>query len=419
MDSILHLHPTSERWLFDGYLAPYIDTYADHLILGGYAPKTIQVYLLCLAHLARWMSQSRCEVADLDEGAVRCFLNEHLPDCDCPEPVCRNRCNLSAACGRLLRVLRDNAIIAEPAVKIGPVDEELHGFDEYMNRVRGLAEGTRRGRIAIVRRLLIKFFIDGPVVISMLQPADVREFFATELERCDSVSHANTLTSALRAYFRYRTTCGDQVGPLLGVIASPAHWSLASLPRYLTDEEIERLLESFTPDLRSPRRGYAMVRCALDIGLRTSEIAKLTLTDIDWQAGTVKLRRTKSRREDILPLPPTTGAAIAAYLQFERPRPARTNPAVFVRHVAPHDVPISPDAVRKVIRVAYQRIGLTHGRTHALRHTLARHLVESGSSIKEVADVLRHRSLNTSLIYAKVDSRRLRAVALPWPGSAT
>ncbi len=196
-----------------------------------------------------------------------------------------------------------------------------------------------------------------------------------------------------------------------------AHWSLASLPRSLTDEEIERLLESFTPDLRSPRRGYAMVRCALDLGLRSSEIAKLALSDIDWQVGTVKLRRTKSRREDILPLPPTTGEAIAAYLRFERPVSA--NPAVFVRHRAPHDVPIGPDAVRKVIRVAYRRIGLTHGRSHALRHTLARHLVESGSSIKEVADVLRHRSLNTSLIYAKVDNRRLRAVALPWPGSAT
>lgn len=417
MDSILHLHPTPERWLCDGYLAPYIDTYADHLIRGGYETKTVHTHMLCLAHLARWMSQIRCEVADLDESAISYFLNEHLPDCDCPKPVCRNRRDLSAACGHLLRVLRDNAVITKPAIKIGPVDEELHGFDAYMNSARGLAEGTRRGRIAIVRRLLMEFFTGRPVLISMLQPADVREFLTMELDRCGSVSHASTLASALRAYFRYRTTCGDRVGPLLGVIASPAHWSLASLPRSLTDKEIKRLLESFTPDLRSPRRGYAMVRCALDLGLRSSEIAKLALSDIDWQAGTVRLRCTKSRREDILPLPPTTGQAIAEYLRFERP--ATTNPAVFARHRAPHDIPIGPDAVRRVIRDAYQRIGLTHGRTHALRHTLARHLVESESSIKEVADVLRHRSLNTSLIYAKVDNRRLRAVALPWPGSAT
>ena len=116
-----------------------------------------------------------------------------------------------------------------------------------------------------------------------------------------------------------------------------------------------------------------------------------------------------------MPLPVTTGQAIAEYLQFERP--PTSNPAIFVRCLAPHNFPIGVDAVRRVVRDAYHRIGLTHTRTHALRHTLARQLLEQGSSLKEVADVLRHRSLNTSLIYAKLDSRRLLAVALPWPGS--
>ncbi|MFZ4539348.1 tyrosine-type recombinase/integrase, partial [Propionivibrio sp.] len=113
----------------------------------------------------------------------------------------------------------------------------------------------------------------------------------------------------------------------------------------------------------------------------------------------------------------TTGQAIMDYLRFERP--ATTNQDVFVRRLAPHDVPISPDAVHRLIRDAYQRIGLKHGRVHALRHTLAHRMLEHGSSLKEVSDVLRHRSLNTSLIYAKLDSRSLLAVALPWPGSAT
>jgi integrase len=192
---------------------------------------------------------------------------------------------------------------------------------------------------------------------------------------------------------------------------------LGSLPRSLTDDEAHRLLGSFTPDLPSYRRGYAMVRCALDLGLRSGEIAKLALSDIDWHTGTVTLRRTKSRREDVLPLPAATGQAIVDYLRFERP--ASENSAVFVRHIAPRDVPIGPDAVRRVIRDAYRRIGLMHSRTHALRHTVARRLLEHGSSLKEVADVLRHRSLNTSLIYAKLDNRRLLAVALPWPGSTS
>ena len=199
--------------------------------------------------------------------------------------------------------------------------------------------------------------------------------------------------------------------------AIPANWRLASLPQALTAPEVARLLESFILEGPSARRPTAMVRCALDMGLRTSEVAKLGLADIDWRAGTVTLRRTKSRREDILPLPATTGRVIAEYLRFERP--ATSNRAVFVRHVAPRDEPIGRDVVHRAVREAYRRAGLPHTRAHALRHTLASRLLERGSSLKEVADVLRHRSLNTTLIYAKLDTQRLVAVALPWPGSAS
>ena len=129
------------------------------------------------------------------------------------------------------------------------------------------------------------------------------------------------------------------------------------------------------------------------------------------------LFRSKARRQDTLPLPVVTGQALADYVRFERPK--TTNPAVFVRILAPRDQPISVNVIHRVIRDAYHRIGLTHGRTHALRHTLACNLVNQGSSLKEVADVLRHRSLNTSLIYAKLDNSKQAAVALPWPGSAT
>jgi site-specific recombinase XerD len=191
----------------------------------------------------------------------------------------------------------------------------------------------------------------------------------------------------------------------------------ASLPCALKPDEINRLLASFNASLPSPKRGYAIVRCALDIGLRAKEIAKLQLADIDWRAGTVTLNHTKARRQATLPLPVVTGQALADYVRFERPK--TTNPGVFVRILAPRDQPISVNVIHRVIRDAYHRIGLTHGRTHALRHTLACNLVNQGSSLKEVADVLRHRSLNTSLIYAKLDNSKLAAVALPWPGSTT
>jgi integrase/recombinase XerC len=196
----------------------------------------------------------------------------------------------------------------------------------------------------------------------------------------------------------------------------PANWQLASLPKALTVEEVEQLARSLGQPGRSMRRADAMVRCALDLGLRGCEIAQLSLDDINWRAGTITLRRTKGLREDVLPLPSVTGHAIAAYLKEERPKSASRS--VFVRHVAPRDESISPHLVRKVIRQAYARAGLPYTRPHLLRHTMASRLLVGGSSLKEVADVLRHRSLNTTLIYAKLDSRNLRAVALPWPGSA-
>ncbi len=305
---------------------------------------------------------------------------------------------------------------AQPsAVPTDYVAEELRRYDTYLRNVRGLAAGTRQDLIRVAGWLLRQKFKQRAVDIAKLRPDDVRQFLANQLDAHRTVSNASRLAAALRSYFRYRTTCGDQVVGLSAVISNPVHWKLASLPRALKSDEIERLLNSFTGDGRRPKRGYAIVRCALDMGLRAGEIAHLMISDINWRSGTVMLRGTKSLRQDILPLPMVTGQALAEYLQHERP--TTSNPAVFVRHKGAHDQPITSTAIQKVIKRACRRIGLMHSGAHSLRHTLACRLVENGSSLKEVADVLRHRSLNTTLIYAKLDTPKLSAVALPWPGS--
>lgn len=303
------------------------------------------------------------------------------------------------------------------AVFAGDVAEELRRYDEHLRDVRGLSTGTRRHRALIVGRLLRRKFADRPIDIAKLRPEDIRRFLADQLEVRQTPSNASQLASALRSYFRYRTTCGDQVSGLTAVITNPVHWKLASLPRALKPDEADRLLQSFKTVRRSPKRGYAIVRCALDMGLRAGEIARLMISDIDWHVGTVTLRGTKSLRQDILPLPMETGQALADYLQYERPH--TSNPALFVRSLGGRDQPITSMAIQKLIKHAGRRIGLTHFSAHALRHTLACRLVENGSSLKEVADVLRHRSLNTTLIYAKLDTPKLSTVPLPWPGSAS
>ena len=294
------------------------------------------------------------------------------------------------------------------------ITDELRRYDDHLRDVRGLAAGTRRNHCRIVGQLLRKKFAGGTVAMATLRPVDVRRFIARQLGDSPSHSAAAQVATALRSYLRYRTVCGDSVAGLSVVISSPVQWKLASLPRALKPDEVQRLLAAL-PYGRKPRRGYAIVRCALDMGLRAGEIANLSIDDIDWREGTVKLKGTKSRRQDILPLPMAAGHALADYLQHERP--ATQSRVIFVRRRNSRDIPITTDAVQKVIHHACRRAGLPDSGAHVLRHTLACRLVEQGGSLKEVADVLRHRSLETSRIYAKLDTPSLAGVALPWPGS--
>ena len=294
--------------------------------------------------------------------------------------------------------------------------EELCRYDEHLRDVRGLSAATRKGRLPVIGLLLRDKFKHREIVFARLRPDDVRQFLAKRVGE-HQTANASRHAVALRSYLRYRATCGDQVSKLAAVISNPVHWKLATLPRALKPEEADRLLNFAASALKMPKRAYAIVRLALDLGLRTGEIAHLKLGDIDWHAGTVTLRGTKSLRQDVLPLPVETGEALADYLQHERP--ATCHPAVFVRQVTGKDLPITSCAVQKVIKRACLHIGLPDFSAHALRHTLACRLVERGSSLKEVADLLRHRSLNSTLIYAKLDTPKLAAVALPWPGSAS
>jgi integrase/recombinase XerC len=402
-------------WLAKGPLAPYVDAYKQYLTDRGYAASTFRNCLRGIAHFAQWIHDRRRRLRCIDEGVVAEFLDGHLPRCHCAGPTHRDRRNLSAALGHLLVVLRDRGVVAPLAVKTTPVDEELLRYDEHMDHVRGLAPKTRSIALRIVRRLLTSRFGDGPVAISTINSGHVRRFFAQQAKLYSKPANAGSVVATLRGYFRYRASLGDAMHGLIGALSYPANWQLSSLPKTLTAEEVEQLIGALGQAGRSMRRADAIVRCALDLGLRSGEVARIGLDDINWRAGTITLRHTKGRREDVLPLPATTGKAIAAYLQHERPKTA--NRAVFVRHVAPRDVPVGPDLVRKTIRQAFARAGLPYTRSHLLRHTMANRLLAEGSSLKEVADVLRHRSLNTTMIYAKLDSRKLIEVALPWPGS--
>lgn len=413
MNAFTSIHHVPSGWLQDSKLASFAPAYWQRLIDQRYTDETVRVYLCCLAHFARWMDRRRLAINSLNQETVRQFLDNHLSRCACPLPVQRSRHVMKAALRHLWTHLTESGVLKRQSTNA--IEDELKRFNDFMKNAKGLADNTREQRLRILRSFLKEVPSCGSLAFGLIDAKDLRQFIGRKLERWSPAS-ANVLAGTLRSYLRFRAFCGDDVKSLLPVIASPANWRLASLPKTLSSAEVISLLESFPSNLPSVHRAYAMVRCVVDLGLRTSEVIGIALDDIDWQTGTLRLIQNKSRRIDILPLPQTTGAAICKYLHSERPR--TSNRKVFVRHVAPFDMPIRTGVVRRAVREAYHRCGLPHTRIHILRHTLAKRLLDSGGTLKDVADMLRHRNLDTSLIYAKVDSNRLSEVAMPWPGCA-
>jgi site-specific recombinase XerD len=186
------------------------------------------------------------------------------------------------------------------------------------------------------------------------------------------------------------------------------------MPQTLSREQIAGLLRSFDRTTAVGRRDSAIILCMTELGLRISEIAHLSLHDLDWRKGTLRLIKSKVGRERLLPLPQRLGKALASYLRHGRPAAAQVQ--VFLCHHFPYGTPLSTGQIGYVIRQAYARAGLSVTRTHLLRHSFATNLHQQGASIKALADVLGHQSLESTTIYTRVNLRQLRSVAMPWPG---
>ena len=406
---------TSRTRIDDEPLGVLAAAYGRRLKDRGYALGTRCQHLSCLDHFQRWAANTS-PTLDVTTclALVDRFVTEHLPRCHCRGRVQRHSPQVRAALRQLPPVLEALGS-GSSSPTLDALERELEDFDAYMRDQRGLSANTRTQRRNIVTGLLRRS-LDRRGQLRRIDADLLRSFIGTLLERWSPAS-AHVMAGALRAYLRYRAQQGDDVAALLPVIASPACWRLAGLPETIASDEVERVLGSFGPPLPSRLRGAAVAQCVARLGLRSAEVVGLELEDFDWRAGTVRLRRSKSRRVDVLPLPATVGAAIAAYLSDERP--ACASRRVFVRHVAPVEVALQPSLVGRVIRDAYRRCGLPYTRVHIFRHSLAARVLDGGGTLKEVADVLRHRSLDTTQIYAKLDERRLSAVTMPWPGRAS
>jgi site-specific recombinase XerD len=405
----------SQNWFFDTELSSSADAYVRYLRERGYSPQTVTVYLESVAHFAHWSARQRIRLAEINEGVIGRFLERHLPVCRCARRCQRTRHGVRAALVHLLRLLRTEGWIA-PRKSADPatVAKEINRFEHYLTEVCGLSPVTCRVRLQRVRAFLLDGFAAGRTQISAVKPTHVIRFM-TKYTKGWATSSKRAAGDSLRSYFRFKALQGEHADVLCAAIPTVAQWRMAGLPKGISADQLNRLLKAFDRSSATGIRDYAITRCLVDLGLRAIEVARLRLEDIDWRQGLVHVRG-KGHRVDVLPLPRVTGCAIANYLR--RGRPPTNCRALFMRHRPPVDTPATACVVRAAVRYAAARCGLEHSfhGPHALRHSLAQRLVQGGTPLKQIADLLRHRSLDTTTIYAKVDLPALHQVALPWPG---
>jgi site-specific recombinase XerD len=397
-----------------GALGGILDDVAAHLKKRGHTPRVGQSYLCAAGHFSHWLDLKRISPNAVGEVTIASFLEGHLPRCKCRGPH-GLRCHMRAALDHVLTVLRAQGVATplqrpEPT----PLDRILDAFKTYRQDTCGASEATSRGNVWYVRRFLVSLYGTGEIDLRRLGPKELIGF-VLEQTRKYSPGAAGLVRTALRSFLRFAQVAGLCEGTLVAAVPKVAHWRQANLPRGLSDEQLTALLTSFDLTTATGRRDYAMVSCMAGLGLRAGEVAALLLDDVDWRAGTLRVGRGKERRASVLPLPAPVGRALVDYLR--RGRPHTDDRHMFVRHQLPVGQPLSSSAVTAAVRLAFTRARLTvpFKGAHVLRHTAATRMVRAGASLKQVADVLRHRSLETTAIYAKVDLATLTEVALPWP----
>lgn len=406
------------RRLRSTLLGPAFDDLVAYLSDRGHAVGTIQVYVQAVEHFDRWLRRSRRGVVSIDEAVVERFLRDHLPRCRCPTPCGTTVHQCRAALRHLLIVLRRAGHVPPRAGrKLSPAERLVRTFEAHLRDDRGAAPVTCKYSGFYAREFLEHRFRGGDLKLAHLGSAAVMAFLTARVGRW-SPGSMQVAASSLRRFFRYLQMIGKADARLVQAVPAVASWRLASVPRALTDRQVAAVLAAFDRSTRIGARGYATTICMTHLGLRACEVAALTLDDIDWRAGTITVPATKTRRADQLPLPAPVARAILAYVR--RARPSSTTRQLFVRHKTPAGTHAGPGIVRVAVHKAGARSGLSAGvvTPSVLRHTVATRLLRSGATMKEVADVLRHRSIDTAAIYAKVDIVALRDVAAPWPRRA-
>jgi integrase/recombinase XerD len=295
----------------------------------------------------------------------------------------------------------------------GTVASVLELYRLYLMNERGLAAESVRCYLLDARVFLAQLPGPSGPVLEGLSAGQVTGFFV-DYCRDRNVWSAKAMVTGVRSFLRFLHVAGFVPASLTGAVPAVASWRGASLPRGLTAAQVQAMLTSCDLVTVVGRRDRAVLMLLARLGLRTVEVATLSLDDVDWRSGRLSIRG-KGNRVESLPLPVEVGAAVVDYLTSSRPR--TVDRALFVRVRRPHRA-LTAMAVRQIVARACARAGLPRLAAHRLRHTLATDMLRAGTPLAQVAQVLRHRNQLSTTVYAKVDHAALAALARPWPGGA-
>ena len=396
-----------------GEMRPFVQRYAEHLAALGHTPLTVTNYTYNARHFTMWLCQSGLGLADIGDGAIDRFA-QHL--CRCPGG--RSHDHLSDKYVRYVRLfvrflVEIGAVPASPPKPARIVEPRIIEFADWQRRHRGLCEKTIAYQSWILERHLPGLGADVEAY-----SADLIRKLVIDVSGSHSHSYIRQLSVALRQYLSFLESRGDCRPGLEQAIPAIAEWRLAALPRYLPVTAVERLIDSCDRGSPGGTRDRAILLLLARLGLRAGDIVGMGLNDVEWTDGTLRVCG-KGRREIRLPLPQDAGDAVLDYLT--KVRPSVSSDRLFLRVWAPHTPFKGPASVSKVVQFALARAGITDAPTQGanlLRHSAATAMLRAGASLDAVGSVLRHRSLETTAHYAKVDLPMLRRIAQPWPGGA-
>ena len=397
-----------------GDFAPLITAYVAKLEGLSHTKLTVANYADSARHFAAWLRQTKIALVDVDRAALDRFAQH------------RCRCGGARRNGRLSRryvrrarrfatFLIDCGLIP-PLSTQAPlaVDDHVAEYQQWLKHHRGICESTIKRHGRMVMRLLAVLGRDPSVYDASL----IRRTILAETRQC-SPSHVKTMTTALRGYLRFLAAAGICPPGLDRAVPLVPQWRLSSLPRYLSPADVERLIASCDLDTVHGVRDRAILMLFARLGLRVGDVLNMQIGDIDWAAGMLRVSG-KGRRAVRLPLPQEVGDALLAYI--DQVRPIVETKSVFLRSCAPYRSFTNPSTISCVVRLALQRAGIKDPPSkgaNLLRHSAATAMLRGGATLQSVGAVLRHRSIDTTAHYAKVDVLTLRQIAQPWPGAVS